>query len=93
MANNVLTEALSKDLDPELERKLDNDEIMAPAKWRYDASEGKLYMMFKEGIKTYVLIAKAVLDENRGLFRTATLENGREILLWTSNKTGALTFA
>jgi hypothetical protein len=90
MTNNEVLTSNTATLDSELESKLDNNEIVAPTKWRYDKKEGKLYMMFKEGIKTYLLIARAVLDDNRGLFRTATLENGREVLLWTSNRTGAL---
>lgn len=85
MANEVLTNNVSEEkINP-----LDND-LAAPKKWRYDASEGKLYMLFMEGSKSYVLISRAILEESRGLFRIATLENGREILLWTSNKTGAL---
>ena len=90
MTKEVLgNEALEKNLDLELEKKLKNNEMIAPVKWRYDASQEKLYMLFREGEKTYVLIARAILDASKGLFRTATLENGREVLLWASNKTRA----
>lgn len=88
VANEVLSSNMSTSTE-EVDSALADENLAAPKKWRYDAKEGKLYMML-EGRTPTLLISRAILEESRGLFRLATLENGRRVILWTSNRTGAL---
>lgn len=58
-----------------------------PLKWYYDEETTKLYMVYaKKGGARYVLISKAILDEDLGKCRFAYLENSRKVLLWNQNK-------
>lgn len=81
---------MDEKLDPELERKLNDGEVVVPTKWYYDASKNQLSILFQEGVKNCVVTTRAILDESKGRFRMATLENSMEVLLLKRNRVGAL---
>ena len=66
------------------EKKLGN----VPTRWRYDGA--KLYMLFREGGCSYLIIEKALLTECVGESRIAILNDGRKMVLWNDKYSSAL---
>lgn len=74
--------------DPEL---LVTAGMDAPTRWSYNKERMELCMMFRDGEKTVISTAKAILGDDCGLYQIATLENSRQIVLWHANKFRRLT--
>lgn len=58
----------------------------APTKWSYDEENSKLYMLFEQYGCKYLLMERALIGVNIGSFTTAVLGDGREYILWNTNR-------
>lgn len=58
-----------------------------PKRWRYDGT--KLYMLFREGDCSYLVIERAIIRE-AGASRIGILEDGTEFVLKESNRSETL---
>lgn len=59
-----------------------------PDRWRYDG--GKLYMLFREGGCSYLVIEKALINECTEDSKIGVACDGREFVLWMDNYSSKL---
>lgn len=50
-----------------------------PLRWRYDGS--KLFMLFREGNSSYLIIQRAFIASNEDSYKVARTDNGEEFIL------------
>ena len=59
-----------------------------PKRWRYDGT--RLFMLFREGNCSYLIIERAMLREPVGSFRIGVLEDSTEFILRDENRSETL---
>ena len=57
-----------------------------PKKWSYNEKTKKLYVLFEENGRSYLIIEKALLSANLGRITFGTLLDGREFTLWNKRR-------
>lgn len=69
------------------EYQVPGENLETPAMWNYDKETGKLVMItVGENNVPHVEKTRAIIGENNGFFRIATLENSRQVCLFNDNR-------